>query len=104
MILLTVTSAIGQHKWLRFVAGPSTKLHDLQVFDDASRGPLGSFLLLFSIRLKSLAILGSIVTILSLGFDASVQSLILTATRTVFQNDTGASLQQITRAVDPGKL
>lgn len=34
-------NAIGQLKWIWFQEGKKRHLHDLQVFDDVSHGPLG---------------------------------------------------------------
>ena len=46
----SVTKAIGQSKWLWFV-GPKRYLKDFVTFDDASRGPWGSFVLLIKGKL-----------------------------------------------------
>lgn len=46
-LLLAVTSAIGQFKWL-WMSSKQRRLQDLQVFDEASRGPLGAAKLLLS--------------------------------------------------------
>lgn len=44
-LLLAVASAFGQFKWL-WMSSKQRRLQDLQVFDEASRGPLGAFKLL----------------------------------------------------------
>lgn len=49
-LLLTVAEVIVQLKWLYFQARMQ-RISDLQVFDDASRGPLGSIRLLWRINL-----------------------------------------------------
>lgn len=46
-LLLAVASAIGQFKWL-WISAKYHPLRDLQIFDEASRGPLGAFKLLAS--------------------------------------------------------
>ncbi|KAL8719255.1 MAG: hypothetical protein Q9225_003714 [Loekoesia sp. 1 TL-2023] len=46
-LLLAVASALGQFKWLWMSSRPR-RLQDLQVFDEASRGPLGAAKLLTS--------------------------------------------------------
>ena len=46
-LLLVVASAIGQFKWL-WISDRHRPLRDLQVFDEASRGPLGALKLLAS--------------------------------------------------------
>lgn len=46
-LLFAVASALGQFKWL-WMFSRRRRLQDLQVFDDASRGPLGASRLLVS--------------------------------------------------------
>ena len=46
-LLLAVASALGQYKWL-WISSRQRRLQDLQVFDEASRGPLGATKLLTS--------------------------------------------------------
>lgn len=48
-LLFAVASALGQFKWL-WMFSKQRSLQDLQVFDDASRGPLGASRLLASRR------------------------------------------------------
>lgn len=50
-LLLYVTQGIAQSKWPYFQR-KEHRLSDLQAFDDASRGPLGSLCLLWSINIK----------------------------------------------------
>lgn len=75
MLIYTVAAAISQLKWCWYQK--KRRLQDLQIFDDASRGPWGSITLLFSQRATSMASLGALVTVLALAFDPFVQ-LILT--------------------------
>jgi hypothetical protein len=57
-ILFAVSGVIGQEKWLWFGLGRTkgyrggTRLIDLQIFDDASRGPLGSLNLLWLSQMR----------------------------------------------------
>jgi hypothetical protein len=44
--------------------------------DAASRGPLGSLILLFSLRSRPLASLGAVITILALAFDPFIQQIV----------------------------
>ncbi|KAJ9299788.1 hypothetical protein DTO271G3_2672 [Paecilomyces variotii] len=81
-LLFSVSQSIGQSKWLWF-ATQSRRLNDLDIFDSASRGALGSVSLLLLTRGRSLAILGSLATILSLGFDPFVQNLVHYVPRTI---------------------
>ncbi len=48
-LLLVMASAIGQFKWL-WMSSKQRRLQDLQVFDEATRGPLGASKLLASRR------------------------------------------------------
>lgn len=76
--LLPVAECISQSKWHHFSRGPRP-LADLQRFDDASRGPWGSFMFLFSRRpthTTLLASLGCIITISALAVDPFTQQII----------------------------
>ncbi|CZR54099.1 uncharacterized protein PAC_03982 [Phialocephala subalpina] len=88
-ILVTISSVIGQDKWLWYGLGKekdhpqSTRLVDLQTFDDASRGPLGSLPLIWLTRMRKhadfLSRLGSIaalLTLLSLDIDPFSQQIL----------------------------
>ena len=46
-LIFSISATLSQFKWLLF-SGRTRKLKDLQLYDDASRGPLGSSLLLLS--------------------------------------------------------
>jgi hypothetical protein len=53
-LIVPVSAAIGQRKWLRFMPGKervrrARRLGDFEVFDEASRGSLGSMKLVFSL-------------------------------------------------------
>ncbi|KXH62397.1 hypothetical protein CSAL01_00560 [Colletotrichum salicis] len=73
--LLVLTEVISQLKWLHFQNTPQ-KLSDLQLFDNASRGPWGAFQLA-SIRNRKtiLASFASILVVLSLLVDPFIQSV-----------------------------
>ena len=76
-LLLVVSSCISQWKWLLF--RHPRRMDDLQTFDSASRGPLGSIGFLFSVKglLKnSLPALGAFVTICALGVDPLSQQVL----------------------------
>ncbi|KAK5746363.1 hypothetical protein LTR17_000743 [Elasticomyces elasticus] len=65
-LLLYVTQGIAQLKWPYFQR-QSHRLSDVQVFDDASRGPLGSLYLLWSLNIKAtVACLGAVIVVLAL--------------------------------------
>lgn len=71
-LIPVVAAAIGQLKWCWFQA-KSRKLQDLQSFDDASRGPLGSASLLLVPRKWSIASAGAFITVIAVLFDPFVQ-------------------------------
>ena len=50
-LLLPVAEAMVQLKWLYFQARVQ-RVSDLQVFDDASRGPMGSLVLLWKVNMR----------------------------------------------------
>jgi hypothetical protein len=92
-LAVPVEEALGQLKWIWFRNEESRKLIDLERFDDASRGPWGSFALIvhmrgryvnqlpsckvepFLTKIRSLASLGGIIIVLSLALDPFFQQL-----------------------------
>ncbi|KAI0842302.1 hypothetical protein F5Y06DRAFT_259489 [Hypoxylon sp. FL0890] len=77
-MMVAVASCIGQLKWRHFTIRPRT-LADLQLFDNASRGPWGSALLLWSLsfRVRVLVTFGfALITIVALGMDTSAQQVL----------------------------
>ncbi|KAI1777017.1 hypothetical protein F4818DRAFT_439378 [Hypoxylon cercidicola] len=75
-MLIPIASCISQAKWSHFQRRPHALDH-LQLYDDASRGPWGSFLLLCSWRLKAVAAWAlAIVTLVALGIEPSVQQIL----------------------------
>jgi hypothetical protein len=63
--LVALASIVSQLKWLHFTSGTPRKLSDLQLFDDASRGPMGALLVIL-LRNKT-ALLASCASVLTLG-------------------------------------
>jgi hypothetical protein len=55
-MMLPTAEALGQLKWSWFQPGGSKKLLDFEIFDEASRGPWGSFLLLMRTKGRSVPI------------------------------------------------
>ena len=91
-LLLVVATCISQLKWPWYRVRRS--LNDLQILDDASRGPLGSAVLLTRIFL-SIASLGALITVLTLTTDPFLQQLIAYPVRQV---DTKSESTQMRRA------
>ncbi|KAL5389328.1 hypothetical protein PMIN02_007408 [Paraphaeosphaeria minitans] len=75
-LLLPVSEAIGQLKWSWFHKGKSKKMWDFEIFDNASRGPWGSLLLLVRTKGRSLAALGAAVTLFALALDPFFQQVV----------------------------
>ncbi|KAF2654709.1 hypothetical protein K491DRAFT_716834 [Lophiostoma macrostomum CBS 122681] len=74
-LLLPVSEALGQLKWSWFNKG-SKKIWDFEIFDNASRGPWGSLLLLVRTKGKSLAALGTAITVFALALDQFFQQVV----------------------------
>ena len=74
-MLLVVASCMSQQKWIWFRS--RRPLAHIQLFEDASRGPLGSVSLLMNHTVRSTAALGAIITILALAFDPFAQQVLL---------------------------
>jgi hypothetical protein len=74
-LILRISEAIGQLKWTWFGGTRSKEMIDFEIFDKASRGAWGSFLLLFRTRGKSLAALGAVLTLLLLATDTFFQQI-----------------------------
>ncbi|KAK5739083.1 hypothetical protein LTR17_005603 [Elasticomyces elasticus] len=102
LLIFTVAAAIGQSKWCWYRR--ERGVNDIQSFDEASRGPWGSVMLLFSRRAQSLAAMGAAITVLALAFDPFVQQILTYPTKMVL---VPAAYSSVTRtptyvAFDPG--
>lgn len=74
--VVPLAGGISQAKWLWY-AKPRP-LRDIETFDDASRGPWGSLLLLFDLRPHYLASLGAFLTVVALAVDPFTQQVLQT--------------------------
>jgi hypothetical protein len=91
-LMLAVAACISQLKWLYFESAPH-RLHNIQVFDDASRGPLGALELLTHLNPREVFLhrsggagwtfWASILTILALALDPFAQQILSFPLRTV---------------------
>jgi hypothetical protein len=96
-----VGGCISQYKFLYFNKRPR-KLEDLDLIEEASRGPLGSVVLLAK-RPMTLVNIGSIVTLLALAMDVFVQQMVEFRPLDVAVDDPGAVLA-LTHSYDgPGE-
>ncbi|OAL43622.1 hypothetical protein IQ07DRAFT_592957 [Pyrenochaeta sp. DS3sAY3a] len=83
LALLAIGACISQAKWIHFRRS-RRRLEELELFESASRGPLGSVVLLSRVRWTlTLASVGAIATILAVGVDAFAQQVIDFDTRGV---------------------
>jgi hypothetical protein len=95
-LLLPVAEALGQLKWSWFIKGDSKKMWDFEMFDNASRGPWGAFLLLIHTKGKTVAALGALVTLFALALDPFFQQLVSFPERWTLQH-TQSSIARIIR-------
>ncbi|CAG5185822.1 uncharacterized protein ALTATR162_LOCUS11412 [Alternaria atra] len=73
-LILPVSEAIGQLKWVWFQE--EAALWDFQSYDAASRGPWGAAMLLIKTRCRHLVSLGALVTVLALAFEPFFQQIV----------------------------
>ncbi|KAF9741584.1 hypothetical protein PMIN02_004195 [Paraphaeosphaeria minitans] len=83
-LMLPISEGIGQLKWSWF-QGQSKKMSDFEMFDNASRGPWGSLILLFRTRGRTLAALGAVVTVFTMAMDPFFQQVVRYPQRTVLE-------------------
>ena len=74
-LILPISEAIGQLKWTWFHGKKSRDAFDFEIFDKASRGAWGSFMLLCRTKGRSLAALGALLTVLLLAIDTFFQQV-----------------------------
>ena len=85
--MLAITEVISQLKWMHFSDG-AQRLSDLQLFDEASRGPWGaSVLILTRNKSTALASCASILVVLSLLMDPFMQLIFDFPMRLVTESD-----------------
>lgn len=100
-LMFVVSETIGQLKWIWFRTG-KRRLKSLQTFDEASRGPLGSFSVLFTRpgRKSGLVTLGAAITVLALAFEAFMQQIMSYPIRQVGKDSSQASAKRNTILFD----
>jgi hypothetical protein len=74
-LILPVSEALGQLKWSWFQQN-SKQMWDFEIFDNASRGPWGSLLLLLRTKGKALAALGAMITLCMMALDPFFQQVV----------------------------
>lgn len=73
-VLIPIAASIGQLKWKRFWRYQT--LSDMEVFDEASRGAVGSVRLLWRLKFLHLASAGAILVIATLSIDPLSQNVV----------------------------
>ncbi|KAK7987709.1 hypothetical protein PG989_008024 [Apiospora arundinis] len=100
-LAFAVGSCLGQWKWNWFSMRPDTPIV-FGSFEDASRGPLGSFWLLCRIRARHWVSTGAFVTLLMLGFEPFMQALIYYEGRLVHTQPQNAPSIGVSSRLDIG--
>jgi hypothetical protein len=105
-LLTAVAAAMGQNKWLKLRRDKAEGLtSDIQLFDSASRGPLGAFMLLYHCRRGRLvALLGAIVLVTSIGFEPFAQQAISYPLRVVYISLNSSQMPISREFQDPGDM
>ncbi|KAK1247024.1 hypothetical protein MKX08_000826 [Trichoderma sp. CBMAI-0020] len=88
-LLATVSVCLSQEKWNHF-NNRARRLEDLNIIDRASRGPLGSIQMLFSVS-WGVATVSAVVMILSLVTDSFVQQVVSFQPGTIYAHQDGSA-------------
>jgi hypothetical protein len=94
-LILPVSEALGQLKWSWFQQN-SKQMWDFEIFDNASRGPWGSMLLLVRTKGKALAALGAMITLCMMALDPFFQQVVNFPDRWALQT-TPSKIPRVTR-------
>jgi hypothetical protein len=86
-LIVPTSEALGQLKWNWF--HKSRAMWDFEIFDKASRGPWGAFMLLFRTRGRSLAALGALLILLLLAIDTFLQQVVVYPDRWALLGESG---------------
>ncbi|KAL6712191.1 hypothetical protein ACN47E_000068 [Coniothyrium glycines] len=92
-LIVPTSEALGQLKWNWF--HNSRAMWDFEIFDKASRGPLGALMLLFRTRGRSLAALGALLIVLLLAIDTFFQQVVSLPVRWELQDMAAAAPKTI---------
>ncbi|KAJ2984678.1 hypothetical protein NUW58_g5933 [Xylaria curta] len=90
-ILLSVSACFSQLKWYYF--STPRRLNDLEIYDEASRGPWGAFLILLQCRKSTILTTAlAITTLASLLVEPSAQQILDFQSREITQKDADVSI------------
>ncbi|KXL48707.1 MAG: hypothetical protein FE78DRAFT_293237 [Acidomyces sp. 'richmondensis'] len=81
-LLLPVAACVSQLKW-QWMASKYRNLTDMATFDNASRGIVGGFTLLWKTKLRNVSSVGAFLMILAIAIDPISQQLLSTAQKQV---------------------
>jgi hypothetical protein len=101
-LIVPTTEALGQLKWNWFHS--SRAMWDFEIFDKASRGPLGALMLLFRTKGRSLAALGALLIVLLLAIDTFLQQVIDLDERWALQSTAGELPRTIRYTASPDAI
>ncbi|CAG8213515.1 unnamed protein product [Penicillium salamii] len=76
-LLFVIGECIGQLKWVWFYKGKKKEHLDMQLFDSASRGPMGSLIVAFKHRGRSFVSLGAFILVFALVIDPFMQQVLV---------------------------
>jgi hypothetical protein len=94
-LILPVSEALGQLKWSWFLEH-SKQMWDFEIFDNASRGPWGSMLLLLRTKGRALAALGALIMLCSLALDPFFQQVVDFPERWALRRDLSSAIPRLT--------
>ncbi|KAI1332878.1 hypothetical protein F5Y16DRAFT_356859 [Xylariaceae sp. FL0255] len=97
-LLVAVAASISQLKWTWYRSSEGKSLYHMQLFDDASRGPWGSLILLSRACKWPLASIGAFASFSALSFDPSIQQIIFYSSRSGITSDRADQASNISRA------
>ncbi|KZM28520.1 uncharacterized protein EKO05_0005935 [Ascochyta rabiei] len=95
-LILPVSEALGQLKWSWFLEH-SKQMWDFEIFDNASRGPWGSMLLLLRTKGRALAAVGAMIMLGSLALDPFFQQVVDFPERWALRNNLTGEIPRIAR-------
>ena len=96
MLAYTLSQCLGQAKWIWF-SSRSRPLNDIDLIDNASRGPLGSLQILTHPVARSFISMGAIIVVLSAVIDPFIQLTIGQKDRVVFENSSSVQVAYANR-------
>lgn len=97
-LIVPTTEALGQLKWNWF--HESNAMYDFEIFDKATRGPLGAAMLLYRTKGRSLAALGAMLILLLLAIDSFLQQVVELPERWYLTAERGMARRTIRYAPD----